>query len=268
MTAAPAGAADDRRPGVAVVTGAAMGIGRAIAARLLSDGTPVVGLDRNTEALGETAAELGATFVPVAGDITDWAAHERAADTAEEIGPVRSWVNNAGIDIHGAVHEVNQGHIDQGIRVLQLGPMYGCAVAVRRMLPKRSGSIVNISSIQGAYAFPAYWVYDAAKAALRLVTRCIAVDYGPYGIRCNAVLPGAVDTAMMDAIGLSHEEAIRQEARLSPMERVAQPEEIAEVVAFLLSGRASYLTGTDVVVDGGATARCYAYPPLELEGGL
>ena len=171
--------------GSAVVTGAAMGMGKAIAARLVADGVVVAGLDRDESALDETAAELGDAFVPVAGDVGDWAAHERAADAAEARGPLRHWVNNAGIDIASPAHEATQQHIDDGLRVLLMGVMYGCAIAVRRMLPDRRGSIVNISSIQGVAAWPRYLVYDAAKAGILGATRNVALDYAPYGIRCE-----------------------------------------------------------------------------------
>ena len=246
-----------------VVTGAAMGAGKAIAARVLADGGCVVGLDRDAGALSATAAELGDRFAPLHGDVGDWAAHERAADEAERHGPLRGWVNNAGIDIQGGAHEVTPEEIDRGLRVLQLGAMYGTAVAVRRMLAGRSGSIVNVSSIQGTHAFPRYFVYGAAKAALIMISRGVAVDYGPFGIRCNAVLPGTIDTPMTHSVlppDMSREEAIRREGELHPLGRVAQPEEVAETVAFLLSERASFVSGVALPVDGAASARCYAYP--------
>ena len=94
----------------------------------------------------------------------------------------------------------------------------------------------------------------------------MAVDYGPAGIRCNAVLPGTIDTPMTDSVlpnDVPREEALRREGELSPLGRVAAPEEVAEVVCFLLSDRASYVSGAQVVVDGASTARCFAYPPLE-----
>jgi NAD(P)-dependent dehydrogenase (short-subunit alcohol dehydrogenase family) len=251
----------------AVVTGAAMGIGRAIAARLIDDGIHVVALDRDEGALGIAAGELGERFEPVVGDVGDWAAHERAADAAEAAGGLRYWVNNAGIDWVGGAHEIDAEHIERGLRVLQLGTMFGACVAVRRLLPGRAGSIVNISSIQGVSAFPRYFVYDAAKAAILMVTKSIAVDYGAFGIRCNAVLPGCIETPMTYATlppDLDREEALRREGLLAPLLRVGTPEEIAEVVAFLLSERASYVNGAEIVADGGATARCFAYPPLDL----
>jgi NAD(P)-dependent dehydrogenase (short-subunit alcohol dehydrogenase family) len=146
--------------------------------------------------------------------------------------------------------------------------MYGTAVAVRRMLPGRAGSIVNVSSIQGVAAFPRYYVYGAAKAALIQVSRSVAVDYGPFGIRCNTVLPGTIETPMTEQVlrtDVPREEALRLEGELHPLGRVAQPEEIAAVVAFLLSERAAFVSGAAVPVDGGATARCYAYPaPAEI----
>jgi NAD(P)-dependent dehydrogenase (short-subunit alcohol dehydrogenase family) len=141
--------------------------------------------------------------------------------------------------------------------------MYGTAVAVRRMLPRRDGSIVNIASIQGIAAFPRYFTYQAAKAAVNMICKGVAVDYGPFGIRCNAVLPGTVETPMTYSTlppDLPREEALRREGELAVLNRVAQPEEIAEVVAFLLSDRASFVTGASIVADGGASARCFAYP--------
>ncbi len=252
-----------------VVTGAAMGAGRAIAAALLADGYHVVGVDWNADALDATGAELGAAFEPLHGDVGDWETHERAADAAERTAPLRGWVNNAGIDIQGGAHEVTAEEIARGLRVLQLGVMYGTAVAVRRMLPGRAGSIVNVSSIQGVAAFPRYYVYGAAKAAAVQVSRSVAVDYGPFGIRCNTVLPGTIETPMTEQVlrtDVPREEALRLEGELHPLGRVAQPEEIAAVVAFLLSERAAFVSGAAIPVDGGATARCYAYPaPAEIE---
>jgi NAD(P)-dependent dehydrogenase (short-subunit alcohol dehydrogenase family) len=251
----------------AVVTGAAKGIGRSIADRLIADGTHVVGLDVDEAGLEEATTQHGERLEPVVGDVGDWSAHERAADAAQAAGPLRYWVNNAGVDWVGAAHEIDADHIDAGLRVLQLGTMYGACVAVRRMLPERSGSIVNVASIQGIAAFPRYFVYDAAKAAILMVTKSIALDYGPYGIRCNSLLPGCIETPMTYSTlppELDREEALRREGLLAPMLRVGQPEEMAEVVAFLLSDRASYVNGAEIVADGGATARCYQYPPLEL----
>jgi NAD(P)-dependent dehydrogenase (short-subunit alcohol dehydrogenase family) len=246
-----------------------MGIGRAVAERLVAEGHHVVAFDLNAESLAAAAGEIGEGYEPFVGDIGDWSAHERAANAAEAAGDLRLWVNNAGVDWVGAAHEVDAEHIEQGLRVLQLGPMFGTCVAVRRMLPARAGSIVNVASIQGIAAFPRYFVYDTAKAAVLMATKQVAVDYGPFGIRCNALLPGCIETPMTHATlppDVDREEALRREGELAPMLRVGQPAEMAEVVAFLLSERASYVNGAEIVADGGAVARVFPYPPLDLEG--
>jgi NAD(P)-dependent dehydrogenase (short-subunit alcohol dehydrogenase family) len=253
--------------GTVVVTGAAMGIGLAITEHLLADGVHVVGVDMNGPALAEVATKLGRSFVPVIGDVADPGTHTAAADAAEAAGVLSGWVNNAGIDTLAYAHQATPEHIEDGLRVLLMGPMLGCSEAVRRMLRFGGGSIVNVASIEAIASFPRHYVYGAAKAGLLSATKSIAVDYALAGIRANAVLPGCIETPMTYSSlpsRLTREEGLAREAKLAPMGRVGQPDEIANAVAFLLSEASSYMTGAEIVVDGGATARCYGYPPPEL----
>lgn len=252
---------------VAVVTGAAKGIGLAIARRIVDEGHAVVGVDLDDAALSDVATQLGGDFHPLVGDIALWETHERAADAAESHGRLAYWVNNAGIDAAGGAHEVAPGELVDALGVLQVGPMFGCAIAVRKMLPNGGGSIVNVTSIQGIAAFPRYFAYQAAKAALNMVSKGIAADYGHLGIRCNALLPGVVDTPMTRAglAGASDlEAAMREEGRLSPMNRAGTSEEVANAAWFLLSPESSYVSGVELVVDGAATARCFQNPSIEI----
>jgi NAD(P)-dependent dehydrogenase (short-subunit alcohol dehydrogenase family) len=249
-----------------VVTGAASGIGRATADLLVQQSLVVVGVDRDQANLREAAEVLGQSFVPVAGDVAERSTHERAAAAAKERGEVTGWINSAGVWAQTRAHDLDEQDLDTVLAVNLKGSILGCAVACERFLRDGGGgAIVNVSSIEAVVAFPDAVAYEASKGGIDALTRQVAVDYGPAGIRCNGVRPGAIMTPMAEGYlaGYPDErDALLQSWRdLSVLDRVGRPEEVASVIVFLLSEDAGFITGSFVNVDGGATARCFAYPP-------
>ena len=244
------------RPAV-VVTGAGAGIGRAVVDECVRQGWVVVGVDIDAEALSEASERLGPCFTPITGDVSQWSTHERAADAAAEIGSIEGWVNNAGIEIPASAHEVAEPDLRRVLDVDLLGVAFGCATAVRRFLRRGRGSIVNVSSIQAVVGFDGSFAYQAAKGGVEALTRQVAVEYGPSQIRCNSVLPGAVDTPMTHSLLLpdDREAQLRELDALHPLGRMAQPSEVAAAVEFLLSDRASFISGVSLRVDGAAAVR-------------
>jgi NAD(P)-dependent dehydrogenase (short-subunit alcohol dehydrogenase family) len=251
-----------------VVTGGGRGVGRAIAHRLLDDGHAVVVIERDPGALAWTAGHpAGSRLTGVVGSAADEAVTERAADLAEAAGRLAGWVNNAAVFRDAALDTAPTREVLDLI-ALNLAPaVVGCATAVRRFLAAAGpGAIVNVSSHQAQRPVRGALPYATAKAALEGLTRALAVDYGPRGIRVNAVALGSVVTQRYEAFltGRSPEAAARYEAdiaRLHPVGRAGRPDEVASAVAYLLSEEAGFVNGAILAVDGGRSA--YGQDPEE-----
>jgi NAD(P)-dependent dehydrogenase (short-subunit alcohol dehydrogenase family) len=244
-----------------LVTGGASGIGFATARRLALEGAAVAIFDRDATRLEQAAAALrGLAPKGFSGtaDVQDFAALSRAlAEVEAALGPIDGLVNNAGVAGLGSVHELDEAEWARIIGINVTGVFLAAKAVLPGMMQRKRGVIVNVASIAGLVGIPAMAAYCASKGAVTNLTRQMAVDYAKWGIRVNAVAPGTVDDTAMGAMLLASdqdEEARARRLSKYPLGRFGRAEEIAEVLLFLLSDEASFVTGTIMTADGGMTA--------------
>lgn len=254
----------------ALVTGAARGIGAAIARAFADEGAQVIVTDIDTAAGQTTATALGATFAPLdVASETAWAAIAKQFPTLDVV------VNNAGITGFEGPFEDEPPHHDpenaqlsdwRSVHAVNLdGTFLGCRYAIRAMRAKGSGSIINISSRSGLVGIPMAAAYASSKAAVRNHTKTVALYCAGQGlnIRCNSIHPAAIMTPMWEPmLGNGPDRNDRAAAMVAdtPMQRFGQPEEVAAIAVLLASDEAAYMTGTELTVDGGILAGSAATP--------
>lgn len=240
---------------VALVTGGASGMGAAFARIIVRDGGKIAICDLNEELGNEIIAELGpdkATFTRT--DVSDFADMQAFVDgAAAHFGKIDIMFNNAGIGGMGSTGDLDPDTFRRVIEVDLFSVFYGCKAALPHMLKNGGGAIVNNASIAGMQGDYGMSAYNTAKGGVVNYTRALAVDYATQGIRANVVCPGTVDTPLF--AGLKAAPSVFDNfIKAVPMGRIAAPEEIAEVAAFLASDAASYMTGAVIPIDGGVTA--------------
>jgi NAD(P)-dependent dehydrogenase (short-subunit alcohol dehydrogenase family) len=239
---------------VALVTGASRGIGRAIAASMAASGAKVLISSRKQDALDEAAASMEgevSTFAAHAGDPEQIAAC--VAATVERYGAIDVLVNNAATNPYmGRTIDIDLPRYDKTWEVNLRGVMVWTQEAYRASMQAHGGSVINIASIGGLSVETSIGVYNATKAAMIHLTTTLAAELGPEGIRVNAIAPGLVKTDMARALWEPNE---AQMAKIVPVGRLGEPEDIASAAVFLASSAASWITGHTMVVDGGMLVR-------------
>jgi NAD(P)-dependent dehydrogenase (short-subunit alcohol dehydrogenase family) len=244
---------------VALVTGGGTGIGAAVARRLAADGSAVAVTGRRPEPIDEVAREIGG--LAIAADTGVAVDVERVvAETIARFGRLDALVLNAGIGGDGSLLDLDLETFESVLATNVTGAFLMARAAIAHLLESR-GSVVSIASVAALRAAPASLAYCSSKAALAMLTQCIALDHGPAGVRANCVCPGWVRTPMADdemdwlagQLDASREDAYAEVTAEVPLRRPSSPEEIAGTVAWLLSADASYVNGAVIPVDGGHT---------------
>ena len=248
---------------VALITGGGTGIGTAIAERFVAEGAKICITGRRQEMLDQVAQALPSGMVATcSGDVTKYENVERMVETALTFGGrLDVVVNNAGIDPGGTVTDVDPEIWRKVIEVNLTGPFLVMKASIPYMIKGGGGSIINVSSLGGLRCLPGMSAYCTSKAALIMLTKQAALDYGPFKVRCNAVCPGATRTAMLEEALRPLTETLRTDvdgvfACISsnvPLRRVAAPEEVSGVCSYLASDDSSFMTGSVLLLDGGAS---------------
>ncbi len=251
--------------GVAVVTGASRGLGRAIALRLADAGFDVVcGYRKGVAEAASLVAEieaLGRVAVAIEGDVVDVETSARLAAAAGDLGPLEVWVNNAGVSVLAPLIDTTPGELDHQLQVNVLGTFHGLQQAARTMIAAgTAGRIINIASEAGVQAFPLLGAYSATKFAVVGLTQAAALELAPHGITVNAIGPGTAETDMVLAERASEvvvtgdpAESVRESyLRNIPLGRFCDPDDVGALVAFVAGPGASYLTGQTLCPNGGS----------------
>lgn len=246
---------------IALVTGGAQGIGLACAEALAEDGHRIVLADINADGVAAAAEAMGNGTLGLACDMGDPAAVDAMFDRIEaEVGPVSVLVNNAGVAMAGDFLNYSLDDFQRVISINLTGVFQATQRAARTMVDKGiQGAVVNMSSINAQVAIPAIPAYCASKGGVMQITKSASLALAPHGIRVNAVGPGSIDTAMMASVN-ANPEAMRTAMSRTPLGRPGTAREIADVVAFLASSKASYITGETIYVDGGRLGLNYTVP--------
>lgn len=246
---------------VALVTGAAGGIGSAVSNRLLASGARVVGLDRDGGALRTVTRQAGDSFEPMSVDVTDGPAVQTAIDDIRtRCGHIDILINGAGVLQFGPVSDISADGWDRTFAVNATGVFVVTTAVLKVMRAQHDGAIVTIASNAARVPRADMAAYCASKAAAAMFTQCVGLEVAGSGIRCNVVNPGSTDTAMLDSMR-DPEEGLGSIIRGNPsryklgipLAKAATPDEIANAVLFLVSDEASHITLAQLTVDGGAT---------------
>jgi NAD(P)-dependent dehydrogenase (short-subunit alcohol dehydrogenase family) len=243
----------------ALVTGAARGIGRSVAARMAEHGARVAVADIDADAAGEVARAIGEAAMSIALDVTDAAAWGRAVAAAEQaFGCLDVLVNNAGICIPGSVEALGEADWDRTMDVDLKSVFLGCRAALPALARSAPAAIVNMSSISGLIAGHNMAAYNAAKAGVHLLTKSVALHAARkgYGVRCNSVAPAFIDTAMVDDLAKGAD-PVQIRAKLAaqiPLGRIGTVDDVAFAVIYLASEESAFMTGAEIKLDGGLSA--------------
>ncbi|MGI9422551.1 MAG: SDR family NAD(P)-dependent oxidoreductase [Hyphomicrobiaceae bacterium] len=243
---------------IALITGGAQGIGYACAAAIAENGARIVLADVNADGVAAAAARLGDGAVGLACDVGN---PEQIANTFDRIekdlGTVSILVNNAGIARPNDFLELSLDQFQSVIDVNLTGTFVALQRAAKSMIANEiKGAVVNMSSINAQVAIPSIAAYCASKGGVMQLTKVAALALAPHGIRVNAVGPGSIDTEMMAGVN-ANPEAMQMVMSRTPLKRIGSPREVGDVVAFLASDKASYITGETIYVDGGRLGMNY-----------
>jgi len=248
---------------VAIVTGSARGIGKAIALALAGEGAHVVVAEINADGVASTAQDvtrLGRTALPAIVDVSKSADVARMMQaTVEKHGRIDILVNDAAVVNNTPVLELSEQDWNRVVAINLTGVFLCCKQAAAAMVQQRSGRIINISSLAGQFGAPGQAVYTATKHAVIGLTKVLACELGQYGITANAVCPGNTDTEMVRSVfaaraaarGQTVEQVVGEITAKTPMRRIGRPEDVAQVVVFLSSDAGGYITGQSINVCGG-----------------